>query len=110
MVRVVATLTFWLTLFCPVFCLADTDGCCTDQCQPASRNCEAMTVGAVVAETTEVPATCSLCLPLPFDLFGLAFPLAADASRWPSWATRERSAKAPPSASIRQARLQLFLF
>ena len=109
MIRVFATVCFWLTLLCPVFCLADADGCDSDHCQPEPRNCEAMAVGAIVAEPAALAA--SVDQPSPERAGGGP---ARPVPLIPSWrlplALRDRATPRPPSAATRQALLQIYLF
>jgi hypothetical protein len=108
MTRITAIICFTFTLFCPVFCLANTDNDCPAHAQEESDNCEAMAIGAVVAK----PGV-SLVSPHQFLLSfeGFLLPPAADlaSSRELRTDADRRQAKPPPSAR-RQALLQNFLF
>ena len=109
MIRTVAALCFALTLLCPIFCLAAEDGACADHDREAGRNCEAISVGAVVAEVTPAPATW-VCLPPALDRLVLTQPQLAG-SRVPARiSTWNRSSAKPPPGATRQSLLQTFLF
>jgi hypothetical protein len=109
MIRIAAIFCFSATLFCPVFCLAGEDGDCAAHGEETSQNCEAMSVGAVIAELeTAIPPT--IHLSAAFDLFCLVQPRLAVSRGWLHLAARNRSNTKPPPAAIRQARLQTFLF
>ena len=77
MLRITAIICFTLTLFCPVFCLADTDSHCSAHAEQSGDNCEAMSVGAVVAKLT-----CSIISPHQYllSLEGVLSPPTADAT------------------------------
>ena len=109
MLRIMAIVCFTLTLFCPVFCLADTDSDCSAQAEQNSDNCEAMSVGAVVAKPT-----CGIISPQQYllSLDGLLSPPTADATSFNRFLSdaRHSAAAKPPPAARRQALLQSFLF
>jgi hypothetical protein len=109
MIRIAATLCFSLTLLCPIFCLAEVDGECSDHGQSNGRNCEAMSVGAVVVKP-EIATTPLYHLLPTADFLFLAEFTGVVSHRWLQLTAWNRSnAKAPPAA-IRQALLQTFLF
>ena len=106
MTRIAIVFCFFLTLLCPVFCLAGEDGGCSEHSQETGQNCEAMTVGAVVIESDTV-AILSWSLLLLGTIFSI----------WPRFvvartltAFRHRSVSKPPPAAVRQSLLQVFLF
>jgi hypothetical protein len=109
MIRIAATLCFSLTLLCPIFCLAEADGECSDHGQSSGRNCEAMSVGAVVIES-EVSTTPLYHLLLAFDLLFPAESPVVDSYRWLQLADWNRANTKSPPAAMRQALLQTFLF
>lgn len=109
MIRIAATICFSLTLLCPIFCLAEVDGDCSDQGQSSGGNCEAISVGAVVVKSV-IDAT-PLYQPLPaldFLLF-VDQPGVGSRPRVKLAAWNRANAKSPPAAT-RQALLQTFLF
>ena len=77
MLRITAIICFTLTLFCPVFCLADTDSDCSAHAEQNGDNCEAMSVGAIVEKPT-----CGIISPHQFllSLDGVLSPATADAT------------------------------
>ncbi len=111
MIRIAATICFALTLLCPVFCLAgaEADGPCSDHEPSSGRNCEAMSVGALIAGS-ERPAT-PTDRPLPsIDFLRLADIPPAAPRLCARPASRNRANSKPPPAATRQALLQTFLF
>ena len=109
MIRIAATLCFSLTLLCPIFCLAEADGECSDHGQPSGRNCEAMSVGAVVIKS-EVSTTPLYPLLPAFDrLFPAESPVVCSCRRLQLADWNRANTKSPPAA-MRQALLQTFLF
>jgi hypothetical protein len=109
MIRIAAIACFLMTLFCPAFCLAGEEGECSDHRASEARNCEAMTVGAVV-EARVVAAAPTFTWSSPSDALRPTAPLVAgppSRSRLEAW--RRANAKSPPAAT-RQALLQTFLF
>jgi hypothetical protein len=109
MIRMAATLCFSLTLLCPIFCLAEVGGDCSDHGQSNGRNCEAMSVGAVVVKS--VIGTTPLCQLLPSmdQLLPTESPVVGS-PRWLQLVAWNRANTKPPPASTRQALLQTFLF
>jgi hypothetical protein len=109
MIRIAATLCFSMTLLCPIFCLAEVGGDCSDHGPSNGRNCEAMSIGAVVVKS-EIGAT-PLCQWLPSidQLLQIESP-AVGSPRWLQLAAWNRAKTKPPPASTRQALLQTFLF
>jgi hypothetical protein len=109
MIRIAATIFFLLTLLCPVFCLAEGGGECPDHGQSDGRNCEAMSVGAVVVESDLGTTPLGHLLPCIDRL--LTTGSVAVGTRRPSLlAAWNRASFKPPPASTRQALLQSFLF
>jgi hypothetical protein len=109
MIRIAATLCFSLTLLCPIFCLAEADGDCSDYGQSKGRNCEAMSIGAVVVKSET--GTTSLYQLLPFvNAFLPTESPAVGSHRWSQLAVWNRANTKPPPASTRQSLLQTFLF
>jgi hypothetical protein len=110
MIRIAAILCFSLTLLCPVFCLAGAAGDgCAERGHSADENCEAMAVGAVVAKSTAAVAPAGPSSPALDRLLPDGWP-ARGCRRMSSSASRDRSPPRPPSASLRHALLQCFLF
>ena len=109
MLRITVMICFTLTLFCPVVCLADTDGDCSAHAEQNGDNCEAMSIGAVVAKPT-----CGILSPDQYrlSLEGLLSPATADVNSFNRflWDARHQAAAKPPPAARRQALLQSFLF
>lgn len=110
MLRTAVTICFALTLLCPVICLADTGDECSEHSQPMSRNCEAMSFGAVIEKVDSCISSLHdfvLCL----DTLSLS-KIVADRSRDRTRLAHEHPlrAKLPPDASRRHALLQTFLF
>jgi hypothetical protein len=109
MIRIAAILCFSLTLLCPIFCLAEVDGECSDHGQSNGRNCEAMSVGAVVVKPEIVTTPLDYLLPTTDFLFLADLP-GVGSYRWLQLIAWNRAnAKSPPAAT-RQALLQTFLF
>jgi hypothetical protein len=107
MIRIAATICYLLTLFCPIFCLAEADGDCSDHSQ--ERNCEAMSVGAVLVES-ETVANPTFHQQPAFDFLFPVQVLVAGSRAGSQLATLNGvNTKSPPSAK-RQALLQTFLF
>jgi hypothetical protein len=108
MIRIAAAFGFWLTLLCPVICLADTGRACCDLGQAESQNCEAMSIGAVVADRV-IDGT-----PIALGLPSLDGHLPAESTilpcRWLPLTTWRRVHTKPPPAATRHALLQTFLF
>jgi hypothetical protein len=109
MIRIAATLCFLLTLLCPIFCLAEADGGCSDHGPSNSRNCEAMSVGAVVVKS-EVATTPLHHQLLAVDPLSPTESLAVGSHRWLQLAAWNRANTKSPPAATRQAILQTFLF
>jgi hypothetical protein len=109
MLRITAIICFTLTLFCPLVCLADTDSDCSAHAGQNGDNCEAMSIGAVVAKPT-----CGIISPHQYllSLEGLLSPATVDANSFNRFLlnARHRAAAKPPPAARRQALLQSFLF
>jgi hypothetical protein len=109
MIRIAAILCFSLTLLCPIFCLAEVDGKCSDHDQLSGRNCEAMSVGAVVAKPVVDATPLYQLLPALDFLLSADYPGVGSHSRVTLAAWNRANTKAPPAAT-RQALLQTFLF
>jgi hypothetical protein len=109
MIRIAATLCFSLTLLCPIFCLAEADGDCSDQGQSKGRNCEAMSIGAVVVKS-EISTTSLYNLLPSVDVLLPTESSSVGSHRWSQLAVWNRANSKPPPASTRQALLQTFLF
>jgi hypothetical protein len=109
MIRIVATLCFSLTLLCPIFCLAEGDGDCSDHGRSDGRNCEAMSVGAVVVKSVNDTTTHCLLLSAVDRLLSTESPAIPFCHRTPL-AAWNRAVTKPPPASTRHALLQSFLF
>ncbi len=109
MIRIAATLCFYVTLLCPVFCLADEAGPCSGDAQTDARNCEAMTIGAVVVKSVIDTSPLRSWLPALDGLLPPA-PSAVGPPRRVTPAVWNRAASRPPNASTRHALLQVFLF
>lgn len=109
MIRIVATLCFSLTLLCPIFCLAEGDGHCSDHGQSEGRNCEAMSIGAVVAKSVNDTTPHRQVLSCVDQLLSTESPAAPFRHRM-LLAVWNRAATKPPPASTRHALLQSFLF
>ncbi|MDR3638216.1 MAG: hypothetical protein P4L84_30710 [Isosphaeraceae bacterium] len=109
MIRIAATLCFSLTLLCPIVCLAEAGDDCVDHGQSDGGNCEAMSIGAVVAKSViDTTPLCSL-LPAVDQLVPTVSPAAGCHRGLPLAAWNRANAK-PPPASTRHALLQTFLF
>src|SRR5258708_5859078 len=108
MIRISAALCFSLTLLCPIFCLAEVDGDCSNHDQAEGRNCEAMSIGAVVVKS-EI-GTSPLCQLLPSvdQLLATESSAVGPRLRLQLAAWIRANTKAPP-ASTRQALLQTYL-
>jgi hypothetical protein len=109
MIRIAAALFFLLTLLCPIFCLAEVGGDCSDHGQSNSRNCEAMSVGAVVVKSEFGTTPLGQLLPC-IDRLLTTESVAVGTRRWSHLAAWNRANTKPPPASTRQALLQSFLF
>jgi hypothetical protein len=109
MIRIAATLCFSLTLLCPIFCLAEVDGECSDHGQSSGRNCEAMSVGALVVKS-EVATPLLHHLLSAIDPLFLAESPVVGSHRWLQVAAWNRANTKSPPAATRQALLQTFLF
>jgi hypothetical protein len=110
MVRVLASICFALTLFCPVLCLANTGDECSAHASLDGENCEAMSIGAVV----EKPCL-GLLSPDQWvtSLDGFVSPdfVVLNLTCRLRFAGRHREqTKSPPAAARRHAILQTFLF
>jgi hypothetical protein len=109
MLRITMMICFTLTLFCPVVCLADTDSDCSAHAEQNGDNCEAMSIGAVIAKPT-----CGIISPHQYllSLDGPLSPVAADVKSFNRFLlhARHHAAAKPPPAARRQALLQSFLF
>jgi hypothetical protein len=107
MLRITAIICFTLTLFCPVFCLADTD--CSAHAERNGGNCEAMSIGAIVEKPT-----CGIISPHQdlLSLDGVLSPATAGVTSFSRFLldARHPAAAKPPPAARRQALLQSFLF
>ncbi len=109
MIRIAATLCFSLTLLCPIFCLAEVESGCADHDRSGGGNCEAMSVGAVVAKPVMDLTTLDGRLPA-LDFLRSASVPGVGSHPWVKPAAWNRAnIKAPPAAT-RQALLQIFLF
>ncbi len=104
-----AIFCFTLTLFCPVFCLADSDADCSAHAEQNGDNCEAMSIGAVVEKPNG-----SIITPHQYllALDGLLSPATANVNSFNRFLldARRRVAAKPPPAARRQALLQSYLF
>jgi hypothetical protein len=109
MIRILATLMFLATLLCPIFCLAEEDGDCADHGRSEGRNCEAMSVGAVVVKSEIGTTTLAQLLPC-IDWHLPTESVAASIRRWSGLTTWNRAHDKPPPHLTRQALLQTFLF
>jgi hypothetical protein len=109
MLRITAIICFTLTLFCPVFCLAGTDGDCSAHAERDGDNCEAMSIGAIVEKPND-----GIISPHHYllSLDGLLSPAMADVNSFNRFLldARHLAAAKPPPAACRQALLQSFLF
>jgi hypothetical protein len=109
MLRITAIICFTLTLFCPVFCLAGTDGDCSAHAERDGDNCEAMSIGAIVEKPND-----GIISPHQYvlSLDGLLSPAMADVNSFNRFLLNARHSVAakPPPAACRQALLQSFLF
>ena len=109
MIRIAISLCFSLTLLCPVFCLAEADGDCSDHGRSSGKNCEAMSVGAVVVKS-ETGTTQFVPLPSVAEPFLSAESFAVVSHPWLQLEAWNRASTKPPPAATRQALLQMFLF
>jgi hypothetical protein len=109
MVRTATIICFTLTLFCPVFCLADTDGDCSALAERSGDNCQAMSIGAIVEKPNDGIISPHRYL---LSLDGLLSPVTADVNPFNRFVVdaRHPAAAKPPPAARRQALLQSFLF
>ena len=110
MIRVLATFCFWLTLFCPAYCLAEADGVCPDHDRSEARNCEAMAIGAIVEELQVVAVPLARLAPPHIGLVRPAKLPTPGSDWWLPLMARNRANTKPPPGSTRQALLQTFLF
>jgi hypothetical protein len=109
MIRVVATFCFLLTLLCPIFCLSEGDADCSDHGRSEGRNCEAMSIGAVVAKSVNDTTPHFQLLSSVDQFLSTESPAVPFCHRMPL-AAWNRAATKPPPASTRHALLQSFLF
>jgi hypothetical protein len=110
MLRMIAIICFTLTLFCPVFCLADTDSECSDHVQRNDGNCEAMSIGAVVEKSNRGVRTLYQLLPSFNGFLYADAAVSGSACRLQSARWYREHSKPPPTAMRRHALLQSFLF